>query len=1418
MPNVKLIPNNPLIGNFSASPDSFLGLETSCSDSDPYDNFTLTCTATKPTIVIPNLVIAWTHNGTIETGSVTTTGGNMTTTVTNILSFTTSTASDSGTYRCTASITIPNSPDITTSEESTVTIRPQTLPVTATNVTATPGTTSLNATTAAISFTIPNIAYTPENYSVKYTGAILQTTEQTSIIKMSSDNITATNQEFTIILTGLEEDTNYTYIIDSTNCLGTTSTAEMSFRTIPTLPVGDPMNCANITFLPRDVTLTWTAPALINQNGAAVGYNLVCMNANGVSINGFKTRSTTRTSFTITNVTPFTSYTCELSFINIVGVGPPTQCTFETAQDRPDDGPQNFTSTPTMTTVTFRWSRPSIPNGIITGYQLRVTNLETNAFHIMNISSDQLMYTLNEEGFLSAYNNYTATVTASTVIGFGPISTTAGRTLPDMSSPPLLVTRDITISGTIFTTLPSVDNHTINVTWSPPTTPNGRIMNYTIDVDGYTNGNNLIRRTITDVNKNSFMELITNTTILTPGVPYNVTLAAYNEFGRGMPVEVTVFTRVLTPSVSPSGIRGIRSADGTNMTITWNAVSLEQARGFFEYTIRLTRSSRKRQTTGDLVYRIPYRDTSFIATNLDGQATYGVSMGLSVDDGSGQGPIAGPTSEPIEVVSPDPNTCIMDTTVSADRGTFEWPVTISGSTVNVSCPNGPTGAVATRRCVTNSRWESPNVTSCATTEVSREFRNISKINITIDNVVTVSENLTDLVGSTTDTADQNTDNIQVVSTILNQTATLLSNPMVIMSLSSSELSMTTENTVQILDSIEEWSPNVLETESNNIINSFEKIVDALINQDNFTNITIVEDDIALKGERFQQSEFSGIVFTAASFDNRLIVDTQVEDDDANEMNLNRIASIGLPQSIRNIVQSDSIDLSFTLYNQSVLFPVRDPPPNTIVGSSVIGARIGGVADGTKLPDPVVITLSLNRVANISNPRCVYWNFTTAGGRGNWSTDGCNTTFNTTDDDLSFIACHCDHLTNFACLVDVSARVNEPTQPPQYVTVTLEVVSIVGVCLSIGGLVLTIITLAIFKKLRTREASKFHIQLCLSLIFMLAVFVSGIDRVSVRAGCITVGALIHYFALVAWMWMGAEALLMFQKLVIVFTDITWKYLVGISLICWTLPLLPVIITLAVDVDFYIYLYEPENQSGFCFISDMIPFLAAFLLPVFIILIFNVIIYIIIIRVLILHTIRKNKRMSKSSLKTSDAIKMILSYSGILMLFGLTWVSAVFTFISEPNTSFIVQFFFAFFNAFQGFFIFFFFIILSSDSRDAWKSLLCPGAFGDGMKPQTSTTLKSKTLNSKTMSLQKKNVPRNAILSFGGKNMPNEKQTDFTDNIILENEANFEDEVFSIDDEFMMSEFNNIRFDRQLSARRKHLVEKIEIDFFDVAKDD
>ena len=52
------------------------------------------------------------------------------------------------------------------------------------------------------------------------------------------------------------------------------------------------------------------------------------------------------------------------------------------------------------------------------------------------------------------------------------------------------------------------------------------------------------------------------------------------------------------------------------------------------------------------------------------------------------------------------------------------------------------------------------------------------------------------------------------------------------------------------------------------------------------------------------------------------------------------------------------------------------------------------------------------------------------------------------------------------------------------------------------------------------------------------------------GCVMVSIFVHYFTLVAVMWMGAEALLMFQKLVYVFYKITTKFIIVVSIICWS----------------------------------------------------------------------------------------------------------------------------------------------------------------------------------------------------------------------------------------------------------------------------
>ena len=62
--------------------------------------------------------------------------------------------------------------------------------------------------------------------------------------------------------------------------------------------------------------------------------------------------------------------------------------------------------------------------------------------------------------------------------------------------------------------------------------------------------------------------------------------------------------------------------------------------------------------------------------------------------------------------------------------------------------------------------------------------------------------------------------------------------------------------------------------------------------------------------------------------------------------------------------------------------------------------------------------------------------------------------------------------------------------------------------------------------------------------MLIVFVSGVERGSVSEdACLIVAALVHYFLLVAFLWMLIEAYFMYQAFVKVFRDygdyVMWK---------------------------------------------------------------------------------------------------------------------------------------------------------------------------------------------------------------------------------------------------------------------------------------
>ena len=95
-----------------------------------------------------------------------------------------------------------------------------------------------------------------------------------------------------------------------------------------------------------------------------------------------------------------------------------------------------------------------------------------------------------------------------------------------------------------------------------------------------------------------------------------------------------------------------------------------------------------------------------------------------------------------------------------------------------------------------------------------------------------------------------------------------------------------------------------------------------------------------------------------------------------------------------------------------------------------------------------------------------------------------------------------------------------------------------------------------RKLRARDFAKFNVQLGISLLLMLimsvilvSLSVTEVNADNIYGLCVMVSILVHYFTLVAVLWMGAEAVLMFKKLVIVFGTISRKFIWTVSLICW-----------------------------------------------------------------------------------------------------------------------------------------------------------------------------------------------------------------------------------------------------------------------------
>lgn len=264
----------------------------------------------------------------------------------------------------------------------------------------------------------------------------------------------------------------------------------------------------------------------------------------------------------------------------------------------------------------------------------------------------------------------------------------------------------------------------------------------------------------------------------------------------------------------------------------------------------------------------------------------------------------------------------------------------------------------------------------------------------------------------------------------------------------------------------------------------------------------------------------------------------------------------------------------------------------------------------------------------------------------------------------------------------------------------------------------------YRKLRKDIPSKILIQLCLALLLLNLVFLVDAwlalypDAVGL---CISTAWFLHYFLLVAFTWMGLEAVHMYLALVKVFNSYISRYMLKFSLVGWGIPMIVVIVVIAIDKDNYGLVSYGKFSNGtsddFCWLKNDIAFYVAVVAYFCIIFLFNLIMF-----VVVLIQLCRIKRQNPHNMLHRTTLQDARSVAGITILLGLTWGFAFFAW-GPLNLPFM--YLFAIFNSLQGFFIFVFHCAVKENVRRQWRTYLCCGRMRLAENSEWSRTATQKT---------------------------------------------------------------------------------------------
>ncbi|XP_056360502.1 adhesion G-protein coupled receptor D1 isoform X4 [Oenanthe melanoleuca] len=301
------------------------------------------------------------------------------------------------------------------------------------------------------------------------------------------------------------------------------------------------------------------------------------------------------------------------------------------------------------------------------------------------------------------------------------------------------------------------------------------------------------------------------------------------------------------------------------------------------------------------------------------------------------------------------------------------------------------------------------------------------------------------------------------------------------------------------------------------------------------------------------------------------------------------------------------------------------------------------------------------------------------GSGVWSNEGCERR----GGDLNHSVCLCNHLTNFAILMQVV-----PLQLSREHQVALSSITYIGCALSILCLTITLVTFAVLSSVSTIRNQRYHIHTNLSCAVLLAqvLLLSSFQLSPSTLPCKILAILLHFFFLSAFAWMLVEGFHLYSMVIKVFGSEESKHLYYYG-IGWGCPLVICVISASSSLDSY-------GESGNCWLSLEDGAIWAFVAPALFVILVNIAILVAVTRVI--------SRISADSYKVhGDANAFKLTAKAVAVLLPILGSSWIFGILAVNAHALVFQYIFAVFNSLQGFFMFLFHCLLNSEVRAAFK---------------------------------------------------------------------------------------------------------------------